>query len=308
MEKMNKCKFCGADITIGSSATPEIDGIDCPRCGFYGMSKSALACSLTLAMEELLLFSGYLRNNSSRSNPILLFADRLKKEEIEITIAPLKRLSILDKIDGITRFIGRNSKSLDERVPINVFNDYTKFYCFSLEELVAMLNNLKSRNLIDLAKLSDPYTKGVCLTVDGWQKYDQLREININSKKVFIAMSFDPQLKPIEHAVVTACGECNFKAFRVDSKEHTEKICDKIIADIKESRFIVADFTQNKHGVYFETGFALGLGLPVIWTCKDEEEEKKQLHFDTRQYNHIFWKDVEDLKKQLIDKIKVVIK
>jgi nucleoside 2-deoxyribosyltransferase len=147
------------------------------------------------------------------------------------------------------------------------------------------------------------------LTVAGWQAYEQLKEINVESKKVFVAMSFAPELKYIfDEGIFPACDECGFKAFRADSEEHTQKICDKIIADIKESRFIVSDFTGQKHGVYFEAGFARGVGLEVIWTCKDDEEEKKNLHFDTRQYNHIFWKDAEDLKKQLIYKIKAVIK
>ncbi len=305
---MDKCKFCGSCVAIHSPQTPEINEVECPCCGSYSLSGSALACSLAFDAEDLLLFSGYLRNNSSRSNPIILFAEHLRKEEIESAIASLKRLTVLDKIDNIIHFIGESSKSLDESVFFNVLNDFTKFYCFSLREFVAMLHSLKSRGLINLADNADPYTKGVCLTVTGWEKYDQLRAINTNSKRVFIAMSFDPLLKPIEQAIVSACSECYFNAFRVDSQEHTDKICDKIIADIKGSRFVVADFTQNKRGVYFEAGFALGLRLPVIWTCKDEEKEKERLHFDTRQYNHIFWRDAEDLKRQLINKINAIIK
>ena len=42
----------------------------------------------------------------------------------------------------------------------------------------------------------------------------------------------------------------------------------------------------------------MGLGIPVIWTCKESEENK--LSFDTRQYPHILWKNKEDL----VDKIK----
>ena len=60
-------------------------------------------------------------------------------------------------------------------------------------------------------------------------------------------------------------------------------------ARIKRSRFLVADVTGGRQGVYFEGGFAKGLGLPVIWTCSHgtDAELKKWMHFDTRQYNHI---------------------
>ena len=33
------------------------------------------------------------------------------------------------------------------------------------------------------------------------------------------------------------------------------------MAEIRRSRFVVADYTGQVNGVYFEAGFALGLGL-----------------------------------------------
>ena len=54
-------------------------------------------------------------------------------------------------------------------------------------------------------------------------------------------------------------------------------------------------------GVYYEAGFARGLGIPVISTCR--EDERGKLHFDTRQYNHIFWKAPADLADQLHDRV-----
>jgi hypothetical protein len=50
----------------------------------------------------------------------------------------------------------------------------------------------------------------------------------------------------------------------------------------------VADFTGERGGVYFEAGFALGLGRQVIWTVREDVLDK--VHFDNRQYNFIVWK------------------
>lgn len=86
---------------------------------------------------------------------------------------------------------------------------------------------------------------------------------------------------------------------------HVDRIDTKIITEIKNSRFIVADVTEQKHGVYFEAGYALGLGLPVIWcVCKDH---LPNVHFDTRQYNHIVWESEYDLKEQLYNFICAII-
>lgn len=108
-----------------------------------------------------------------------------------------------------------------------------------------------------------------------------------------------------EDGIAPAIESTGYKPYRIDREQHVDKIDDKILAEIKESRFIIADFSGQKHGVYFESGFALGLNIPVIWTC--EKGETKLLHFDTRQYNHIVWKTGEDLKAQLVDRIRFLI-
>jgi nucleoside 2-deoxyribosyltransferase len=55
------------------------------------------------------------------------------------------------------------------------------------------------------------------------------------------------------------------------------------------------------NGVYFEVGFAMGHNKPVIWCCAKKEE--KAVHFDTRQYNHIFWENEQQLYEELKDRI-----
>jgi hypothetical protein len=105
---------------------------------------------------------------------------------------------------------------------------------------------------------------------------------------------------------ITAAG---YEPLRIDNKEHLNKIDDEIIAELRRSRFVVADFTCEpqsvRGGVYFEAGFAMGLNVPVIWTCR--ESSRDDLHFDTRQYNHIMWKDPADLHDRLLVRIGSVL-
>ncbi|MCF2940650.1 hypothetical protein L1N85_19855 [Paenibacillus alkaliterrae] len=58
------------------------------------------------------------------------------------------------------------------------------------------------------------------------------------------------------------------------------------------SNIVISDFTEHKTGVYYEAGFAKGLGLEVIWTVR--EDNLDQCHFDTKQMNHIVWKTPEN--------------
>lgn len=82
-----------------------------------------------------------------------------------------------------------------------------------------------------------------------------------------------------------------------------------MIAEIRRSRFLVADFTHGaegaRGGVYYEAGFAQGLGLPVIFTVR--EDMIGAVHFDTRQYPHVLWKTPGDLRTQLTSRIAATI-
>ncbi|MCL2164679.1 MAG: hypothetical protein FWH55_09880, partial [Oscillospiraceae bacterium] len=86
------------------------------------------------------------------------------------------------------------------------------------------------------------------------------------------------------------------------------------IVAIKTSKFIIADFTYNNCGAYFEAGYAHGYGLAAIRCCKkqwfdgeDENGNKNKLHFDIQHYNVILWENEEDLKNRLRSRIRATI-
>lgn len=120
----------------------------------------------------------------------------------------------------------------------------------------------------------------------------------------FCAMWFDGKVLPLWIKVIEpAIRATGYEPLRIDTKQHNGKIDDAIMASIRASRFVVSDFTGSRGGVYYEAGFAHGLGLPVIFMCR--EDDKKELHFDIRQYNCIFWKpeNLEDAQSQLKNRI-----
>ena len=78
-----------------------------------------------------------------------------------------------------------------------------------------------------------------------------------------------------------AISSAGYESIRIDGVEHVNKIDDEIIATIRRSKFIVADLTGSRGGVYFEAGFAMGLGTTVIWTVQSDSRD--EVHFDTRE-------------------------
>lgn len=122
----------------------------------------------------------------------------------------------------------------------------------------------------------------------------------------FVAMWFNAEVaEAYLRGIEPAIRDAGYIPERIDHKEFNDKIDDEIIASIRASSFVVADFTSESEkprgGVYYEAGFAQGIGLPVIWTCRSDMIE--ELHFDTRQFNHIVWSDPQELKVKLLNRI-----
>ena len=165
------------------------------------------------------------------------------------------------------------------------------------------------------------------LTVEGYARLAELEKIAVDSSQAFVAMWFDDSMKyAYENGIKPGIEDAGYEPLPINRKEHINKIDDEIIAEIRRSRFLVADFTYKdieeienckdkeelkkvgaRGGVYYEAGFAHGLNIPVIFTCRADLVEK--VHFDTRQYNHITWEEnkLEEFRKALSDRISAVI-
>jgi hypothetical protein len=124
-----------------------------------------------------------------------------------------------------------------------------------------------------------------------------------------VAMAFDSVMNDVYDSGIKPAVEadCGFVVERVDRIHFNESINDRIIIGIRSAQFVVADVTLQKNGVYFEGGFAMGLGRPVIWTVRDDEMRDKKVHFDTSHLNHVVWTDPDDLRKKLAERIQATI-
>lgn len=116
-------------------------------------------------------------------------------------------------------------------------------------------------------------------------------------------MAFNEETKKIREAIRQSIKETGFEPDIVDENHLSsdKTINDAIISNIRSCKFCIADFTLHKHGVYFESGFALGLGKPVIYLCR--KDEFKKAHFDIKPLQHIIYETEDELTRKLTDKI-----
>jgi len=182
----------------------------------------------------------------------------------------------------------------------------------SFKELDQLISFAKKQGL-----LTNSYG-ALALTFPGHAHLEALRSTQRASPQAFVAMWFDDEMSlAYSDGIAPAITDAGYKPMRIDRKEHNNKIDDEIIAEIRRSRFVVADFTCGlveggkveialpRGGVYYEAGFAQGLGIPVIWTCR--HDHIGHVHFDTRQFNHITWETPDDLGTKLRRRIGAVL-
>jgi hypothetical protein len=144
------------------------------------------------------------------------------------------------------------------------------------------------------------------ISINGLLAAEALATTQPNSAQGFVAMSFADELTNAwANGFDPAIRAAGFTPMRIDNKEYVSGISDEIMAEIRRSRFVVADYTGQANGVYFEAGFALGFGLTVIPTCRADEIGK--LHFDIRHINTLIWKEPRDLVDGLNKRIRAVI-
>jgi hypothetical protein len=197
------------------------------------------------------------------------------------------------------------------RDPVGTFliTPHTAALCFteSVIEAARLMQRLTELSWVQPLSPLVPDQSHYVVLPEGWRRIEKLRMPGRDSRQAFVAMWFDPSRAVFfDQGFKSAIeDDQSTKAVRIDRKETNKKIDDEIIAEIRRSRYLVADVTKARGGVYFEAGFALGLGLPVIWCV--EKGRTKDMHFDTRQYSHIIYSDPADLKTKLLNRIRATI-
>lgn len=260
----------------------------------------------------------------------------------EVKVRPA--LSVIERGERVLHCLSKMLPTIGEIFKLEPTGAHEGLLAFSesvkMKEVTYLLDHLVKRELLE----ESPYTYGDLLSDGGGfgdgslsqmkpadvlppslvpyrefgitpLGYAHLNEVATQVAKVeqaFVAMWFDSSMDEVyEKAVSPALVEAGYSPMRIDKKDHNNKIDDEIVAEIKRSAFVVSDFTHGEKGmrggVYYEAGLAHGLGLPVIFTCRDDLLD--EIHFDTRQYNHLSWKpdQLDAFRTALVNRISATI-
>jgi len=344
-----KCPICGSPCRIKYNDHYNQNYISCLRCSDYHVTRTIKNMleggAFSLSEIQVAIISGWIREN--QGSDVVLNREKIK------LLKTLKTPTVFEKANLILKYLGNQYP-----VAGTAFNyDFSSISQVLNNNDVELFNenkvNKKAKKLLPLISIGRIINKDEFIyvietylrnengylsnslhkiTPAGWSYLESLRQPNPESKKAFVAMWFTDEMNEIcENYIKKAAEKAGgYKATPINEKDYNGDINDEIIGEIRNSKFVIADFTGNRGGVYYEAGFAYGLNIPVIYTCREawfnqfvkqsikikdpkgKEDDNElnifsQIHFDINHHNFIIWKDGDDLYEQLVKRIKATI-
>lgn len=296
------------------SAYDYIIEISCPRCGRYRYLSNIIDEKRGNKIKDFVsdnmhLFIGFTRELSENNSKSIKQIETTK-EFVDYAIAQAPK-TVNEKLDKFLYNLSIIGKTPGKGIVINNEKDYPLGYCKDASELQYYLDHFTTGDNQYLNIKDGKY----CLSVKGWDRIGKLKERNINSVQCFVAMWFNDKMDNVYlNHIRKAIKRAGYKSITIPEKKHDNEVTSEILAEIRKSKFMIADFTGQRAGVYFEAGFAKGLGLKIIWTCKkdwfDNKEaetegeykisgqwvkgiikEERHTHFDVNHRRFILWED-----------------
>ncbi len=215
---------------------------------------------------------GILKLNASASAG--LYITKSSESLIEIGILPL----LLERKNLITERL----RELKSKIVISNLRDFIE---------TVSSNDLKEQLLTEFEALK--------------QYPSAETEVEITPNYAFIAMSMDPnnpELEDVLDAIKYGANKCGVSAERVDEVQTNERITERTLESIITAEYVVVDLTCSRPNVYYEAGFAQGLGKTPIYVAKKGTE----IHFDVKDYPVILYSNFRELKDSLAERLRAI--
>jgi hypothetical protein len=306
-EPETECVICLLPGQPGAGSVAGRYRMTCGRCGRYEMDPAADVAIRGLQPAERPIFSHWVyEQNLLGEVPVI------RTENIPV-ILNRRKFSYAETTRLLLSYLAEKTTSPGQEVDTSDLKLQAALQQFDvayINSIVRYLFGEKFLQLVQPFRLPVGSLTGtscnVVLTPRGIMQAEEWGRSYTASTQGSVAMWFNEGLRDAwTNGFDPGIRAAGFRPFRIDNKDYVGGITDEIMAEIRRSRFVVADYTGQVNGVYFEAGFALGLGLTVIPTCRADEVPK--LHFDIKHLNTLLWNTPAELAEGLNRRIRAVI-
>ena len=295
MSESQNCPICDtpASIIFGSP----VNKVDCPRCGQYEQGKPWENVS---DIRHRIVLSGWIREQNAVHSVPTITAEHVRRTN-SVRIPRFRERARRALAVIVRKFPFGWTNPVMHGQLVQDLELQASSYSASPDDLRMLFKLLEAEHFIQ-----DKQSIGFLVTAKGLLAAEDMSSAGGPSAQGFVAMSFHTSMNDAwTNGFDPGIRSAGFRPLRIDSKDYVGGIADEIMAEIRRSRFVVVDYTNQANGVYFEAGFALGLGLTVIPTC--QSDQIGDLHFDIRHLNTLLWQTPDELALKLQNRIRAVI-
>jgi nucleoside 2-deoxyribosyltransferase len=109
----------------------------------------------------------------------------------------------------------------------------------------------------------------------------------------------DPSLEDVLDAIKEGSKKSDVIAERIDDHGSNDPITARMLKAIEEAEFVVVDLTYMRPNVFYEAGYAQGLGKTPIYLARQGTE----IPFDVKDYPVILYPNMRELKILLAERL-----
>lgn len=333
---MGTCMFCNSKCDSQADYGKSIVFYECPTCGRYEITKLPYSLDTNNHIAPYLFYHRYSIDDGSELRYHTTMT-RAQIEEYKVdqlvkgrTVHPVhmsreiinnwfpktfaERVDlILLRLDSLTTHIGKQiTLSYPEMLSL-LFIDRKEIengnYMWRQESELTMEASYMLRYLSGCEFIMYNYgtdeDESVYVTLQprGYSRIDVLQKNNTNGRNALVAMKFGEDTKVLRESIRKGITDAGYNAIFIDEVQHNDYITPELLKHIRDSKYVVADLTHQNNVAYFEEGYAMGLGKPVIQLCQDGVK----LHFDIAQKNTIIWKTEEEIPQRVKERITATI-
>ena len=117
---------------------------------------------------------------------------------------------------------------------------------------------------------------------------------------IAMAMGEDPHLDDVLDAIKDGARAAGVKAHRLDEEHSNSPIMARVMNAIAACDLVIVDLTLERTNVYYEAGFAAGIGkTPVFIAASDV-----RIPFDLKDHPVIHYKNLRSLRQLLAERLR----
>jgi hypothetical protein len=318
------CPVCESEAEVSEEFknSDRIDVIksDCPRCGLFVISNSVIKAidnlielGENIQKNKRFALSHYIAIQKRRSEfghqrPLELYNDTYSA-----IIESLELPNPAEQADNLIIFIGESARFHTDQIKIEPLRLAALIGAYKEKSIILITSELQKQDLIECYRkngegnVAPDNDYKLSLTFKGWQRYEELKKVRKDSKKVFIAMGYgnaDSERLYSEILPDVIKKELGLELIILRDNLRSGIVDNIMREDISQSCLLLAEMTNYNKGAYWEAGFAEGLKIPVIYLCEksvfESTDKAIRPHFDVNHCTFIPWSFdtiVEDMKQ-----------